>query len=382
VGNIARASAMMRIRTVGAAIVLLLVASAAATDYPPADHSSGSLTMSSGDRMWGLHTGLTTFTVPAGAMAQVMPYGGAVSHPRGMLEICADSIEIAGTLSARGAGYTGGGGGGGGAACMYVKIGNFLQLVCSSGGGSYGQPDYGSRLGLEFPFFGFSGATGCEGSCWGGLGGFGDGAFGGIPERSGSAAQPDGGYAGPQANGDFSMDDQTTMGSGGAGGKGGSGYSAPLPGGGTDLINGGGGGGGGRGGGTIRLVAARSFLLRSGGLIDASGVMGQNAVALGGGNTSPPQSGLAAPGGGSTSGGRGAGGGILLDVRSAQSAVIEQGAIVQSLGGNSHTLNGGTIKIRRNTLGGWQNSGSLLAGRVAIHPPPGAAAAMDWHMLE
>ena len=50
-----------------------------AADHPPADHAGADLTLADGDRIWGLHTGVATFSVPAPATVFVAHYDGAAT---------------------------------------------------------------------------------------------------------------------------------------------------------------------------------------------------------------------------------------------------------------------------------------------------------------
>jgi hypothetical protein len=293
-----------------------------------------------------------------------MPYDGVASGTRGMVEIHAQSIDIGGTLNAAGSGYTGGGGGGGGGASALVWIDHhpYYYFVGPSAGGV---ADYGEYHSV---FQGFMGSMSGYDNFPGGFPGWGDGVYGGW-----QSGVQDGGYAAPGINGDLSDDDYTTMGCGGGGGSGSDGWVE-----GSSILHlGYGGGGGGRGGGCIRIHATGAFILRGDSLLDASGFMGGNAIVQTGGNASPPEQGLAG-GVPAVNGGKGAGGGILLQLKSAQSATIEQGATIRTLGGNSASANGGTVKIRFNLSGGWSNSGTIIATRICINGVCGSSIA-DWY---
>lgn len=330
-----------------------MMVSSMAADYPPMNHGGANLNLVHGDCIWGLHTGIGTLTLAADAVIRVAPFDGASTSMRGMVELHAVAMDIAGTLDASGSGYTGGGGAPGGGFSHVCWIGHYAypQWVGPYQGGT---ADYGDWL-----------SSGFFGSIYGGMPdpgdpGHGDGHYGG--DSYGGIA--DGGYMAPGVNGDFSTDDATTMGSGGGGGLASAGWLEEQSGSPCGIVHGGvGGGGGGRGGGTIRLFVLSSFFLRNKAVLDASGLMGGNTTGGEGGDVSPPQQGL--PGGpAGTSGGRGAGGGILLQLQNASQVQIEAGSILRSVGGNFYGANGGTIKLRFNPDGEWSNSATLLAPRI------------------
>ena len=64
--------------------------------------------ITNGDFVWGVHTNVNNFTVPAGVTLTVAPYGGTTG---GTFEISCLNAKILGALDATGAGGGGGGGG-------------------------------------------------------------------------------------------------------------------------------------------------------------------------------------------------------------------------------------------------------------------------------
>ena len=219
---------------------LLLANLCQAADYPPADHGGSDLVLTDGDVIWGEHRNVGCFVV----RGDLIPTTGypffrptTVTVRRyvpdipwsGRLDVYADDIVISGTLTAEGAGYTGGGGEGG--------LGASGSLPAYTGAnGANGNPRY----------YGYSGSE-----TWPNKG---DGPFGGTPHNT---SQPirNGGYNSLNANTDTTTDTSVLIGSGGAGGY----PTLPLnnpPG--LCLfepVGGNGGRGGGPGGGAIRLLA-------------------------------------------------------------------------------------------------------------------------------
>ena len=349
----------------GIILVVNLTLQIQGAEYPPVNHGGADLTLSDGDFIWGVHTGIKRLTILENAVVKIMPYNGIADSARGMVALHAESVELWGTLTAEGSGYTGGGGGGGGGASVTWS---YEHHWYSSSLGPYegGHADYGDETS------GFDGSSGSMNHYGGditpgGFPGHGDGVYGGWQPLSGMR---DGGYMAAGANGDMSDDDFTTMGCGGGGGQGGDGWIMfnPLM---PILGEGLGGGGGGRGGGCIRIYATNSFIMGSEGMVDASDVMGGNADWCFGGNVSPPQEGL-----GGDIGGAGAGGGVLLQLESASSVNIQNGATIRTLGGGSMTENGGSAKIRFNTSG-WINNGTITARRICINGGCGSSV-IDW----
>lgn len=338
-----------------------------AADHPPQDHGGRDLVLESGSRIWGVHSGIGSLVIPEGAQVEVARYDGA-DPSRGMADLRARHIVVLGTLSARGAGYTGGGGGGGvGGATFYFGgvHGGGYELTGSCDPGSGGMARY--RGGLPAGVW-----TGTV-TPPPGRGGPGDGPFAGLP--SGDFSEPDGapgGYGAPESNGDTSTDASALMGSGGAGGWGGTPLvSGCTPEGCSGSPQGGGGGGaGGSGGGIIRLTASHSFLLGASGAIVADGDLGGNGVrggCAGGEGGSPVLSGegragdSGRPGG---TGGAGAGGGIVIQFPSASTVVLEPGGVISTLGGGGATANGGTVKLFHGDAPVDTSAITVRAGRV------------------
>lgn len=356
-------------------VVLLTAASGPAVDYPPADHGGAGLTLGDGDRIWGVHTAIRRLLITTGSTVVVSPYDGIATGPRGLAELHARDIDIAGVLTARGSGFTGGGGGGGGGAWM-----EYRGHICYEFPGRGGRAAYGNL------FDGHAGGYVPPGGSlyfWTpGDGATGDGPCGGTTISE--VGRP-GGYMAPESNGDGSNDDSTTMGSGGGGGRGwwgeGSTNANPSPGEGYVTCGlGAGGGAGGRGGGTLRLFAADTFILRAGAILDASGEFGGDAPTSGtatygnGGDVNPPGNGW--NGALFPNGGPGAGGGVLLQLSGAANAVLEAGSAVVTQGGDPAAANGGTVKIRFNPAGTHENQALVTAGRIMVNPP--SASVGDW----
>ncbi len=332
-------------------------------DYGPAHHGGSDISLNNGDRIWGRHDGIRVFTVATSATVTVAPYDGSTTSGRGTLDVEASAVDVGGTITATGSGFTGGGGGAGGGASI-----TSMRSSCNSPGGVPGVGDYGTS---------FTGGyvSGLNGS----PGGAADGPFPGIP-----GGQLDGGYAAAAANGDSSADASLSMGSGGAGGSGTPGWAYldtwdplnPV----ANCFSGMGGGGGGRGGGIIRLKATDYFLLRSGARIQADGTYGSDLAATGqdGRNVSPPGSGSP---GVPFPGGRGAGGGILVDLTAAPQAVFESGSTMSSLGGGANTGNGGTVKVFYNPAAWRQNYATVQSGRY-FWTPAFTAVSPGWELYD
>lgn len=336
------------------------------TVYGPQDHAGNDLILSQGDLIWGTHSNIGRFEIPENVLVRVLPYDGT---DKGMVEIQAADIIIEGTLSASGAGFTGGGGGGAGG--QAVPLLPFNIPGSTGGSGRYGSLFDGSN--------GSPGSSTIPGS--GGMGGNGDGSFQGLGGAGGSSASgvglgfpgTDGGYAAPEANGDTSTDDTLFMGSGGGGGGG---QEGMMPGGLTLRV---GGVAGGSGGGIIQLLAGNSFLLSSTGKVLSNGQFAGGPNNLGSGGSALYSSLVSGAG-------SGAGGGILIDVTGATIAEIQDGAEISSQGGRdldpnkggskSGLSNGGTIKVRESgnlTVGSTVNvSGGRLVGIL------GTSSVDDW----
>lgn len=289
---------------------------------------------------------MNRFVVAAGANVAVLPYAGncetdSYEVPSGGVDIVADSVEIRGSLSVDGRGYTGGGGGagwsntssgeGGTVAYTCLPTINFLN------GHRYGVP------------------------------GVGDGLFGGGVNLS---SEIDGGYLSWGSNDDETTDRSVWLGAGGRGGYGGHSES--------DSCCVAGGAAGGNGGGFVRL-SANSILVT--GSISANGITGASNVGADGGNASSvPGPGHSVAkgfndgcGGGcvelGSEGGAGAGGGILL--ASTGTLTLTETARISSLGGRSQTSNGGTVKLFAKFLDRHHDA-SIVAGRTYADVPDAA----------
>ncbi|GAB4311574.1 MAG: hypothetical protein Kow0059_01710 [Candidatus Sumerlaeia bacterium] len=338
----------IRIQTLSLALALICtlavqIARAEPVDHPPADHGGAQLVLGDGDRIWGLHTGLSRLEIPTSVTVIVLPYYPDVPGSGG-LTVHAGQIVIGGVLDATGAGFTGGGGEGGAKGawktcedCPYIE-------VQQAAPGAIGPARYG----------------------------------GSEPDGPWAALLPggDGGYAAFETNGDDSTDTSVLMGSGARGGEGG---PATPP---SDIpwlqgsTGGGGGGGGGCGGGTVALFAD-SILIESGGAIFTRGAVGGNGFhgepavladicpeydlyrpclayneSFGGdggawqGDVDQPQQGLGGLNGSgrrAQSGGAGAGGGLLLYC--AVPGGLRVAGTLDARGGRDQLSNGGTIKL-------------------------------------
>lgn len=359
---------------------------ASAADHPPANHNGANLTLANGDRIWGLHTNISTFSLPAGRKASVRAFEASVAGS-GTLEIQANNIQIDGRLDATAAGHSGGGGGGGGGGSAFGSAGANVAGLGGAGGPAAGDASAGAG-GLP----GNTSANSAGGA--GGFGGSGGGPFAGPAGQGASGVAgfnggdglkaANGGYAGAGKNGDFSTDQSLLMGSGGGGGGGGAGGGVN-----SQTIKqaaggGGGGGAGGMGGGWVKLIAQSQLRINgavlsrgTGGthgvngiwanpnLPDATGGAGGAGGAAGSWGTSSaglPGGGIRLTGGHGGDGGTGAGGGILLSC-AANNGMSLPSALLDVRGGNRSALNGGTIKIFFNG----QNplaTARLFAGRI------------------
>ncbi|MCX7013533.1 MAG: right-handed parallel beta-helix repeat-containing protein [Candidatus Sumerlaeota bacterium] len=383
---------MSRARLALGIVWFVLLVNAFATDYPPADHGGGDLTLANGDRIWGAHTNLGHFTIPGSATVTVRPYGSGVAGS-GLVQVHANDVVVAGVLDASGAGHAGGGGSGGGGGSAAAYFGGGGGLGANGGAaardGQAGAKGSNGAVGVNLPG-GAGAAGGAGGGAYAGVGGTG-GA--GAAKASGGAgvAGADGGYLGLCVNGDFSSDESVTMGSGAGGGGGGTG-------GGSDSFSygggGGGGGAGGAGGGCVMLFAATSMNLTGGTIRTAGALGGAGQAGLPGhtddgynhayggdgglgGAAEPAGSGTggaggagmaivggARNGGAGAKGGKGAGGSILLKCDSAGRMNLSN-ANFDARGGNGLSTNGGTIKI----FYVQSKTGSYIAygGRVYTH---------------
>ncbi|MEO8377247.1 MAG: hypothetical protein ABI579_06220 [Candidatus Sumerlaeota bacterium] len=340
----------------------LLVAQTPAAEFPPADHHGADLILSDGDVIWGKHTGVDRFIVETTSTVSIQAYVPAISSS-GHLEVYADDIIISGTLTAEGAGYTGGGG--------------------ERGEGTNGGPDGIDGLARYTGYSNFEG--------------YGDGPFAGGKHPT--EILRDGGYDNWGSNTDTSIDTSILMGSGGQAGPpvGGMEFDqqAPpcsyyaLPRGGK------GGDGGGPGGGSIILVAGKHIRLT--GAIITRGKSGQRGEGGGQGQyfaiigslciASGATGGDGGNGDGTDSGetynsGYGAGGGVLLFCASQNQLLIE--GSIDARGGESirpqqdagiHA--GGSVKIF--CMGDSPASNTIKAGRIYIRNLEGEPfSAIEW----
>lgn len=370
--------------------LLLLPSAMMGAEFPPADHAGADLMLTDGDVIWGTHTNLGTFTVPAGSKVTVKYYDGTntstqVNTETGTLSVSADHILIDGELSAEGAGYSGGGGGGGG--------GSYGFAAGEGGLGRYERNLWGNLLrGSE----GGSSLNGCGLGCGpnstfsGGLSMSGDGFdYGSFSSPFNEWWKSCGGYMSGNrmgTNADNTTDDSIIMGSGGAGGPGGSGGMSSM-----GLVAGIGGAGGGSGGGAIALEARLTLRVGANGIVSANGVM---ALPM---NEDPPDVGLQGRNGrdaapydpdnqiGVTnwypSGGAGAGGGILLKCDSLHGFVFEPGATISNLGGSDMVQNGGTLKIFYYENAPTEDGVTILTGRKFVSGTPSSTSG-SWSMYE
>jgi hypothetical protein len=409
-----------------------------AAEYPPMDHGGADLILSRNDLIWGQHTNIGRFEIPAGATVFVRDFG-AVSQSvnledTGFVEINAEDIVINGTLTALASGHWGGGGGGGGgggAAIGFTASVRFGDGGDAGSGGNSASPGLPGTEGTSAFGPGNSanggdgGSGGRGGGQAGGLGGSsGAGSVGdGGPGRSGQ----DGGYFVRGGNGDPTTDLEVIMGSGGGGGGGGAGGGAGDPGSAGKTAGGGGGGGaeGANGGGAIKLSAANSIRIsgridtRGGGRISPEttdrttadpsklgpGSDGQDGVitllsAIGGdgGVGGSSEVGASSASGGlggrgfSTSdaigtgwdGGRGGesgvggGGGVLLFCPMSDQIDLTSGTI-DARGGSGLTDNGGTVKIVFSGADPTSGPVTILAGRIFTR---GVLKARHWREYE
>ncbi len=328
----------------------------------PTTNVTGNLTPSNGDTLSGTYNITGDFIIPAGVTVFVRPFS---SSGCGRLEVFANgNIQVAGTIRADSAGFSGGTSG-------LAGLANNVQFITScpsptgqcgdvftfggSGGGN-GNPGGGGSGGS--PGLDGSGRKnqcltfGDEGGRVGGAGGAGGGA-GGSYGGGGTAGQPGGVGTTPVINSASTTNctnNPIGFGFGGNGGILGSAYgTATGPdidpgsagggagGGGRGRFAGQNGGAGGAGGGMVRLVAGGN--LSFSGLISANGSNGGKGGDGGDAGSSPQccsdgcngadEYTHTGAGGGGSGGGGGAGGGVFL-----------QGAGVTSVTGNINVRGG------------------------------------------
>ncbi len=294
------------------------------------DHSGANWTLSDGDSIAGVHTGIDTFRVPSGNTIFIKHYNGA---DYGAVEIRCTAAIIEGAINATGAGYRGGSGG--------VSTSEISPR--QRRGGRAGMPGEGPCGGCPGDTGSYGGiAVTVTGEAWGGGGGAGGGRGGGYGGAScpggnggngncvdvwpyfasGGAGGTGGAGAGACPYGtswtsgtEDNSDVERGSGGGGAGGGGNSGYY---------LFYGTAGGFGGAGGGVVAIFADTIFLSGS---ILANGTAGG---AGGNGGNGDLWQGDAAGGGGGGAGG-GSGGGILLR---APAIELTSSASISARGGN------------------------------------------------
>ncbi|MDB4939069.1 MAG: hypothetical protein JWP87_6041, partial [Labilithrix sp.] len=251
--------------------VLFLPWQVSAATYTGANLGGANLTLANGDVVSGVFTNVGTFTIPAGA---------TVTVAQGIaFEMHATTINIAGTLDARGAGFLGGAGG------TYADANQNHPGGAGQGPGAGGG---GNIVGCSVHPAGGGGAG------YGGAGGIGGG---GNPSVRGTA----GGAYGTPSGGD------RAFGSGGGGGGG------DCP---DYAYN---GGAGGAGGGSVVLDAPTVSV---GGSLLADGAVGTNGD---GGSY------------GAAGGGGGSGGTILVTA-----TTLTVGGTLSAKGGNGGFPDGGT----------------------------------------
>ena len=286
--------------------------------FPPTDHNGEDLVLKDEDVIWGKHTNIGKFIVPAETTVNVELYHPDTANS-GYIEIYADEVIVNGTINAVGAGYTGSGGGGG-----YPAN---IAPYCTSG--VYGTDGEGRYSGFSY------GKSG-DGTAGGGF---------------------DGGYNISEGNSDESIDLSLLMGSGG---KGSPPKSEPHV---FYTCSQNGGAGGGSGGGYVKIFSDNISI---NGKIETNGTTGQNGT---GGDCTfldydgyLPQPYCYSSSGGSggsaypyeegeggcnytcaDNGGAGAGGGILL-YSNVENGISITG-ILDALGGRDQLTNGGSVKI-------------------------------------
>ena len=331
-----------------AVVILCLVFSflgmnpAMAQNVPPQDHGGQDLIIDRFNFIWGKHTGIRNFIIPENSRAYIRHYRPDEPE-RGVLEIFAETIQIAGEIDGWGAGYTGGGGGGGG--------GN---------GGNIGMLPYIAPDGSRLIQAGQDGRPGGGNYCC-----F-DGPSPGDGPARGEISEP-GGYDVPGGNTDVTTDTSLLMGSGAGGARGAESTTAtypylllPFPG-------SPGGYGGGTGGGCVKLFAQKTMefsgYIRTTGSFGSPGRPGFPAHCF--------DSGCIGGAGGRGGGSRpystlavfnesGAGGGVLLVCDSPNSLTLT--GEIDTRGGGVYLENGGTVKIFYR--GEQPTSGTIQSPRV------------------
>jgi hypothetical protein len=256
-----------------------------------------------------VHFNIAAFSIAAGVTVNVEPFNGT---DYGSLEIRAQTVNIAGTLSADGAGW-GGGGGGGGMRCSDVVACSVAQIAIVPTGGlgeRGGGPGGNGGLSLAAPYTG-GGVGGPGGGLWGGVAAVPNADVNYAP--NGSA----GGYAMLEGNGDATTSVELYLGSGGRGANGGGDLDSN-----PSSQGGGGGGAGNPGGGTITLRVAGAVSIT--GRVTARGWIGQTGTGAShvpagigiGGNAFDRFTSAGGDGGNQAqnggTGGPGAGGGIMI----------------------------------------------------------------------
>lgn len=269
------------------------------------DHAGADWIIGSSITVGGTHSNIGRFEVQSGQTATVQ--AGAAFEVQGR------DILVLGTINADGAGYVGGVGGSG----VYA---------------------------------GDCGAGSCPSSCTGSAragnhGTDGDGPYGGIKGAPGG----NGGYMAVASNGDYSISESVTMGSGGGGGKAGNSCTpncnadcptkcgcAPNP---TDNHC-----RGGRGGpydSTHLCAGGGAVVLSASNYLSVSGTVSAKGVGtVAGGNGESDSCGYGNPGYAS---GRGAGGGIFL--KCSGTGGVDVSGTLDTRGGGNNTTIYGTTKI-------------------------------------
>ena len=140
----------------------LLANQSFSADFPPQDHGGANLTLSNGDRIWGVHTNIGTFTINIGVTATVRAFEVAVTGS-GFVEVNAVNAEVHGTLDATSAGHEGGSGGGAGGGSAFNTFFGSSGGVGGSGG-TISRDGNGGGNGSSGTDGGFAGGNGAGGS--------------------------------------------------------------------------------------------------------------------------------------------------------------------------------------------------------------------------
>ncbi len=284
----------------------------------------------------------------------------AVTAPQdGWVSLFANSITIAGTVTASGRGYGGGGGGGAGIAGGYQGNGGTIGLggdggVASTsyaGAGGGGSPSGAggvgaTRGGAGAMGGGGSGSTGCAGQN-GNAGGTGSvGTIGGTGGTASSGRPGTGGAGEFSAGGGNGVSGCDNWSGGGGGGYGGGGGGGSQWAGSTAEASGGGGGGAGGSGGARSVHGAAaagpfggSGGVNGGGYTGVAGARGGYRASGGNGDTTTDLSWVLGSGGGGGSGGYqetgggggGAGGGAIV-LYAVEDLILESTAAVLANG--------------------------------------------------